>query len=87
MKKSNELYVKCPDGEYAELPMELQKKMEIYEERINKVIKSIEHELYGHILSNDEETWNSEFYTKGKLDYRKLLIAFMEDYLKILKGE
>jgi hypothetical protein len=59
----------------------------IYEKRINKVVRDIEHELYEHILLNDEATWNPGFYTNEKLDYRKLLIYFLQDYLKILKGE
>ena len=29
VKKSSELYIKCPDGEYAELPMVLQREIEI----------------------------------------------------------
>ena len=33
------------------------------------------------ILLNDEDTWNPEFYTNEKLDYRKLLIYFLQDYL------
>lgn len=67
--------------------MYLERQMLIYEERINKVVRDIEHELYEHILLNDEATWNPEFYTNEKLDYRKLLIYFLQDYLKILKGE
>ena len=67
--------------------MDLERQIAIYEERINKVVRNIEHELYEHILLNDEATWNPEFYTNEKLDYRKLLISFLQDYLKILKGE
>ena len=67
--------------------MYLEKQITIYEERINKVVRDIEHELYEHILLNDEDTWNPEFYTNEKLDYRKLLIYFLQDYLKILKGK
>lgn len=65
----------------------LERQIAIYEERINKVVRNIEHELYEHILLNDEDTWSPEFYTNEKLDYRKLLISFLQDYLKILKGE
>ena len=67
--------------------MDLERQIAIYEERINKVVRNIEHELYEHILLNDEVTWNPKFYTNEKLDYRKLLIYFLQDYLKILKGE
>ena len=67
--------------------MYLERQIAIYEERINKVVRDIEHELYEHILLNDEATWNQEFYTNEKLDYRKLLIYFLQDYLKILKGK
>lgn len=54
--------------------------------RIDKAIENIEHELNGHILLNDEITWNKEFYTNGKLDYRKLLISLLQQTLDILKG-
>ena len=57
-----------------------------YKQRIDKAIEHIEHELNGHILLNDEVTWNEEYYTKGKLDYRKLLIALLQQTLDILKG-
>ena len=67
--------------------MYLERQIARYEERINKVVRNIEHELYEHILLNDEVTWNPKFYTNEKLDYRKLLIYFLQDYLKILKGE
>ena len=67
--------------------MYLERQIAIYEERINKVVRNIEHELYEHILLNDEATWNLEFYTNAKLDYRKLLISLLQDYLKILKGK
>lgn len=52
----------------------------------DKAIEHIEHELNGHILLNDEITWNKEFYTNGKLDYRKLLISLLQQTLDILKG-
>ena len=61
-------------------------KMIKLEKRNKKAIKFIEHELNEHILLNDEVTWNDEYYTKGKLDYRKLLIALLQDILNILKG-
>lgn len=41
---------------------------------------SIYHELHGHILQHDEDSWNPEYYTNGKLDYRKLLIGLLSDY-------
>lgn len=47
---------------------------------IKDVYSCIHHELHGHILQHDEETWNPEYYTKGKLDYRKLLIGLLSDY-------
>lgn len=36
-----------------------------------------------HLLANDEITWNEEFYTNGKLDYRKLCIQFLKDIKKM----
>lgn len=53
--------------------------------KINKVASNLGHELYGHILQNDEETWNEEFYTYHKLDYRKLLIHLLEEVFEILE--
>ena len=54
-------------------------------ENIRKeAIEEINHELKGHILLNDEESWNDEFYTNGKLDYKKLLIALLTNLLNIL---
>ena len=47
---------------------------------VNRLLSDFKHELNGHILLNDEVTWNEEFYTDGKLDYRKLLIALLSDY-------
>ena len=38
-----------------------------------------------HLLANDEETWNEEFYTNGKLDYRKLCIQFLKDIKEMSK--
>ena len=55
------------------------------EGKINRVVSSLGHELYGHILQNDEETWNKEFYTDGKLDYRKLLISLLNRVFEILE--
>lgn len=55
------------------------------EGKINRVASSLGHELYGHILQNDEETWNKEFYTGGKLDYRKLLINLLNRVFEILE--
>lgn len=55
------------------------------EGKINRVASSLGHELYGHILQNDEETWNKEFYTDGKLDYRKLLINLLNRVFEILE--
>lgn len=55
--------------------------------RINDAIEFIDHELNGHILLGDEETWNIEYYTNDKLDYKKLCIAFLQDLLDILRGE
>lgn len=56
----------------------------IYKKKINRVIDIIEHEL-SHLNANDEETWNEEFYTNGKLDYRKLCIGLLEYIEKNLK--
>ena len=53
-------------------------------ERLNNIIEdvysSIYHELYGHILNNDEDSWLPKYYTNNKLDYRKLLIGLLSDY-------
>jgi len=57
----------------------------LFKQRIDKVASDLGHELYGHILQNDEETWNEEYYTDGKLDYRKLLIDLLEEVFKILE--
>ena len=58
---------------------------ELNEEKIKRVAYNLGHELYGHILQNDEETWNEEFYTNGKLDYRKLLIRLLEETFETLE--
>lgn len=52
--------------------------------RIKKVVDDLKHELNGHILIGDEVTWNYEYYTNGKLDYRKLLIDLLQQTLDIL---
>ena len=52
--------------------------------RIKKVVDDLKHELNGHILIGDEVTWNYEYYTNGKLDYRKLLIALLQQTLDTL---
>ena len=52
--------------------------------KLNNIIEdlydSIHHELHGHILNNDEDSWLPKFYTNNKLDYRKLLIDLLSDY-------
>lgn len=63
------------------------KYLNIYKSRIDKAVDDIKHELYEHIKLGDEESWNEEFYTDGKLDYRKLLISILETTLKTLQGE
>ena len=55
------------------------------ENTIKHIEDYIEHELNYHILKNDEETWNNEFYTNGKLDYRKLLIGLLNEILLIIE--
>lgn len=69
-------------GKYAEKLEEENKQLKA---KINRVASNLGHELYGHILQNDEETWNEEFYTNDKLDYRKLLIALLEEVFEILE--
>lgn len=54
-------------------------------EKIKRVACNLGHELYGHILQNDEETYNEEFYTDGKLDYKKLLISLLEETFETLE--
>lgn len=60
-------------------------------ERLNNLITDvkdlIDHELNYHILKYDEETWNLEYYTNGKLDYRKLLIGLLTDINSRLGGK
>lgn len=56
--------------------------------RLNNIIsetsKDIQHEL-SHLKAKDEVTWNEEFYTNNKLDYRKLCIALLEQVVNKLK--
>ena len=52
---------------------------------VNRLLSGFKHELNCHILLNDEVTWNEEFYTNGKLDYRKLLISFCNDVISELE--
>lgn len=40
-KKSSELYVKCPDGEYAQLPMELERQIAIKNEYLSLILDLI----------------------------------------------
>lgn len=57
-------------------------------DRLNNIIsetsKDLQHEL-SHLKANDEVSWNEEFYTNDKLDYRKLCIALLEQFAKQLK--
>lgn len=57
-------------------------------DRLNNIIsetsKDIQHEL-SHLKAKDEVTWNEEFYTNDKLDYRKLCIALLEQVVNKLK--
>ena len=55
------------------------------QQKIDKVAFHLGHELYGHILQNDEKSWSLEYYTEGKLDYRKLLIKLLEEVFEILE--
>ena len=59
--------------------------VEIKDERIERLIDNLKHELRGHILVGDEETWIDDYYTDGKLDYRKMLIGFLEDVINQLE--
>lgn len=91
----NDLYIHQLETENKQLRQALQECRKALEEqqqenkqlkeKINKVANSLGHELYGHILQNDEETWNEEFYTHHKLDYRKLLIHLLEEVFEILE--
>ena len=58
----------------------LKEEIEVLKYIIKDVYSSIHHELHEHILQHDEDSWNPEYYTDGKLDYRKLLIALLSDY-------
>lgn len=57
-------------------------------DRLNNIIsetsKDIQHEL-SHLKANDEISWNEEFYTNDKLDYKKLCIALLEQFVNKLK--
>ena len=65
----------------------LNKEIENLKYIITDVYSSIQHELHAHILHHDEDSWNPEYYTNGKLDYRKLLIALLSDYEnRLMKG-
>ena len=55
------------------------------QQKIDKVAFYLGHELYGHILQNDEKSWSPEYYTEGKLDYRKLLIKLLGEVFEILE--
>ena len=52
---------------------------------ISETSKHIQHEL-SHLKANDEVSWNEEFYTNNKLDYRKLCIALLEQVVNKLQG-
>lgn len=60
--------------------------IENYKLRIEKARKDIQHELL-HLKANDEVSWNKEFYTNDKLDYRKLCIALLEQFVNKLKDK
>ena len=62
----------------------LQKRELKNRKRIKKAVEDLRHELKDHILIGDEVTWNYEYYTNGKLDYRKLLIALLQQTLDTL---
>jgi len=85
------LDVNRAEKEYKEQIKDLKFELNYYKNkasRLNNIIKAvhsdIQHELHGHILQHDEDSWNPEYYTNGKLDYRKLLIALLSDYENIL---
>lgn len=59
---------------------QLKEEIETLEYIIKDVYNSINHELHGHILNNDEDSWLPKYYTNDKLDYRKLLIGLLSDY-------
>ena len=66
---------------------DLKKKELENRKRIKKVVYDLRHELNDHILIGDEVTWNCEYYTNGKLDYRKLLIALLQQTLDTLANK
>lgn len=88
-KKFGDDYIFCVEGDketYKDLLLEKQEELEDYKSRIEKTIEDIEHEL-SHLKANDEVSWNEEFYTNNKLDYRKLCIALLEHFVNKLKGK
>ena len=58
VKKSSELYIKCPDGEYAELPMVLQRQIEIKNEYLGFILA----------LAYDYDGFNTVEGLKGLID-------------------
>ena len=58
--------------------------LEIVNCKLENINDYVTNEL-SHLLANDEETWNEEFYTNGKLDYRKLCIQFLKDIKEMSK--
>lgn len=81
--KDLELSILLKESQIQQLKLKVNK----LENKITIIKDDIEHELYNHILVNDEESWLPELYTNNKLDYRKMLIHFMKYYLEILEGE
>ena len=63
---------------------EQQKEIDRLNNIISETSKDIQHEL-SHLKANDEISWNEEFYTNDKLDYRKLCIALLEQFVNKLK--
>ena len=89
MKKINKIDIILNYGDeirHIEVDSEkLIQKYNILNNLINEIEEYIDHELNHHILKYDEETWNKEFYTDNKLDYRKLLIGILNDILRIIR--
>lgn len=71
------------DG-YKEQVEEKDKEIDRLNNIISETSKDIQHEL-SHLKANDEVSWNEEFYTNNKLDYRKLCIALLEQVVNKLK--
>lgn len=65
----------------------LQSQLAQLNKKLETIKEDIEHELNGHILLGDEDSWNPEFYTDDKLDYRKLCIYLLSDILKTIEGK